>query len=96
MSRRKGAENAAAGVLNAVVPQCREPLSELLNEHEVARITGRSVRTLQADRVHGDGIPFCKLGRLVRYRRQDVEAYIAARIVTSTSAPRVQGAEARP
>jgi excisionase family DNA binding protein len=51
----------------------------LLTDREVARLTGRARSTLQKDRVSGTGIPFVKLGlHLVRYRRADVEAYLAA------------------
>lgn len=37
-----------------------------------------SAKKLQADRVKGCGCPFIKIGRLVRYRLVDVEAYEAA------------------
>ncbi len=57
----------------------------LLNEHEVAKRQGRAVKTLQNQRVTGDGIPFVKLGRSVRYRLSDVMAWEAARVRTSTS-----------
>ena len=38
----------------------------------------RARSTLQKDRVAGDSIPYVYVGRLVRYRLSDVEAYIAA------------------
>jgi hypothetical protein len=44
---------------------------ELLTESEAARLRRQSVRTLQAERLRGDGCPFVKLGRSVRYRRSD-------------------------
>ena len=50
---------------------------ELIDDREVARITKRARPTLQKDRLYGRGIPFVRLGRLVRYRKRDVEAYIA-------------------
>lgn len=53
-------------------------LHPLLDDREVERITGRARSTLQKDRVTGAGIPFVRVGRLVRYRRADVAAYIAA------------------
>jgi hypothetical protein len=31
---------------------------------------------LQKDRVAGHGIPFVRLGRLVRYRQSDVQSYL--------------------
>jgi hypothetical protein len=33
---------------------------------------------LQKDRVIGTGIPFVRVGRLVRYRQSDVAAFLAA------------------
>jgi len=51
-------------------------LDPLLSEADVARITGRARSTLQKDRVAGSGIPFVRIGRLVRYRPTDVAAYL--------------------
>jgi predicted DNA-binding transcriptional regulator AlpA len=53
-------------------------LEPLLSDREVERITGRARSTLQKDRVAGGGIPFVRIGRLVRYRPGDVAAYLAA------------------
>jgi hypothetical protein len=53
-------------------------LDPLLSEIDVARIIGRARSTLQKDRVAGTGIPFVRIGRLVRYRTADVVAYLAA------------------
>jgi predicted DNA-binding transcriptional regulator AlpA len=50
----------------------------LLDDYAVAKITGRARSTLQKDRVAGTGIPWVRLGRLVRYRQSDVTAYLAA------------------
>jgi predicted DNA-binding transcriptional regulator AlpA len=50
----------------------------LLSDRDVAKIIGRARSTLQKDRVIGRGIPFVRIGALVRYRRSDVEAYIAS------------------
>lgn len=57
----------------------------LLTEHEVAGRQGRSVRTLQNQRVNGGGIPYLKLGRAVRYRLSDVITWEEARRFSSTS-----------
>jgi hypothetical protein len=51
----------------------------LLTDRDVERITRRARKTLQKDRLRGGGIPFIRLGRLVRYRQTDVAAWIAAR-----------------
>ena len=45
---------------------------------EVAYLTGKSLRKLEDDRFKGTGIPYHKMGRSVRYRRGDVDAYLAA------------------
>jgi predicted DNA-binding transcriptional regulator AlpA len=53
-------------------------LDLLLTDRDVEKITGRARSTLQKDRVVGTGIPFIRVGRLVRYRQSDVTAYLAA------------------
>jgi predicted DNA-binding transcriptional regulator AlpA len=66
-------------------------LDPLLSDRDVGRITGRARSTLQKDRVAGNGIPFVRLGRLVRYRQSDVTAYLDAlprRRSTSEPEPR--------
>jgi len=61
-------------------------MDRLLTEDEVSAATGRATSTLQKDRCSGGGIPFVRLGRLVRYRESDVTAYLAAlRAYGSTS-----------
>ena len=57
----------------------------LLTEHDLSALTKKSVRTLQGQRVRGDGIPFVKLGAHVRYRMADIESYLAAHTRRSTS-----------
>lgn len=47
--------------------------------------TGLAAATLEKKRVAGSGPPFVKLGRAVRYRVADLDAWIAARVVSSTS-----------
>ncbi|MBF0482645.1 MAG: helix-turn-helix domain-containing protein [Desulfovibrionaceae bacterium] len=47
-----------------------------LNEKEVADLTGISMSTLRRDRFLGQGIPYCKLGRSVRYNMADVLTYM--------------------
>jgi predicted DNA-binding transcriptional regulator AlpA len=53
-------------------------LDQLLSDREVEKITGRARSTLQKDRVAGLGIPFVRVGRLVRYRQSDVAAFLDA------------------
>lgn len=51
-----------------------------------AEYLGMSVSTLNKWRCHGGGPLFMKLGRAVRYRREDLDAFIAERMSSSTSA----------
>ena len=62
----------------------------LLNQSQVAKILGMTEKFLEARRTRGGGIPFCKIGRLVRYRRADVDIWIQGqrRVSTSGAAPR--------
>jgi predicted DNA-binding transcriptional regulator AlpA len=53
-------------------------LDPLLSDRDVEKITGRARSTLQKDRVTGTGIPFVRIGRLVRYRQSDVTAFLDA------------------
>lgn len=49
----------------------------LLRQPEVEHITRFSASKLEQDRAKGRGIPFCKIGRAVRYRLSDVQRYLA-------------------
>ena len=51
-------------------------MQKLLNEKQVSEITGRAVTTLQKDRLKGTNLKYVRLGRLIRYRPEDVEAWI--------------------
>ena len=51
----------------------------LLNEREVAAAIFVSVKTLQYWRQHGEGPPFLRLGRHVRYRAGDVAEWLEQR-----------------
>jgi len=57
----------------------------LLDETAVAKRQARSVKTLRNQRVAGDGIPFLKLGRTVRYRLSDVIAWELSCLRSSTT-----------
>lgn len=57
----------------------------LVDTVEAASQLGWKPNTLEKLRVRGEGPPFVKLGRSVRYRVADLESYVAARIVNSTS-----------
>ena len=61
-------------------------MTALLSQRDCARLLGLSVRTLERMRVSGTGPKFLKIGNAVRYRLQDIEAWLASRVVSSTSA----------
>jgi hypothetical protein len=58
----------------------------LLTEAQASEITGLPVASLKTERCRGLGLPYVKLGRRVRYRADDVAAYIAAHTITPTPA----------
>ncbi len=51
----------------------------LLNEHDVARITGLSVASVRRWRLLRQGPKYLKIGSAVRYRREDITAWLASR-----------------
>lgn len=58
----------------------------LLSRDEVEQEYGLSKRVLAEAAVRGDGPPMVRVNRkVILYRREDLEAWIAARIVASTS-----------
>jgi predicted DNA-binding transcriptional regulator AlpA len=63
-------------------------MEPLWTEEQCAQHRGCSKSSLQKERVRGDGPPFVKIGRMVRYRPEDVREWIARQIVGSTSAAR--------
>ena len=54
-------------------------LEELLNEHDVARITGLSVASIRRWRLLKQGPRYLKIGAAVRYRAEDISAWLEAR-----------------
>jgi hypothetical protein len=52
-----------------------------VDEKEVSRIIGRAVQTLRNERFRGQGIPYVKMGRAVRYRLSDVIEFMENRKV---------------
>ena len=44
-----------------------------------------SAVTLERLRLTGEGPAFCKLGKAVRYRKSDLDAWLSSRLVRSTS-----------
>lgn len=55
--------------------------AEILNERQVQETYGLGIPYLRRARRERRGPRFLKLGKLVRYRRADIEAYLAAHAV---------------
>ncbi len=62
-------------------------MTELLTEQQVAELLQVKIKGLQAGRSRGGGPPFVKLGRCVRYRLEDLEAFLTASRRASTADP---------
>ena len=61
---------------------------ELLDTRRLAAWLGAAIITVTAWRARGAGPPYLRLGvggRLIRYRRSDVEAWLRARTVGATA-----------
>ena len=54
-------------------------IEPLLNEHDVARITGLSVASVRRWRLLRQGPKYLKLGASVRYRSEDFLAWLETR-----------------
>ena len=60
-------------------------MATLLTQREAASVLRLSERTLERWRVAGIGPRFVRLNTSIRYRQQDLDAHVAARVVASTS-----------
>lgn len=58
---------------------------KLLDTSEVANLLTNKPNTIEGWRIKGMGPRYIKIGRLVRYRIEDVNAWIEAQERTSTS-----------
>lgn len=54
-------------------------LETLLNEHDVARITGLSVASVRRWRLFRQGPKYLKISSAVRYRSEDLKAWLDSR-----------------
>ena len=54
-------------------------MPSLLNEHDVAHITGLSVASVRRWRLFKQGPKYIKIGAAVRYRPDDVSAWLESR-----------------
>jgi predicted DNA-binding transcriptional regulator AlpA len=71
-----------------------EMATEILNEREVHGDYGLTVPYLRRARRERRGPRFLKVGKLVRYRRIDVEAYLAAHAVETRDPEKPRGGSA--
>lgn len=58
---------------------------DILDTPEAASYIRLSKPTLERLRLTGDGPPYAKLGKAVRYRRADLDAWLESRLIRSTS-----------
>ena len=56
-----------------------------LKPREAADFLRTSTSTLAKRRLYGDGPKFCRIGRAIRYRKTDLDDFMAATRVQSTS-----------
>lgn len=66
-----------------------------LSPPHAAAILGVSIQTAARWRCEGFGPRWARSGRLVRYRRSDIEAWLESRVVGSTSEAAVRGLASR-
>ena len=62
-----------------------EKLPALATPSQVHTYTGIPTSTLAFWRYEGSHLPFVKMGRLIRYRRQDVLGFIQSNVYSSTA-----------
>ena len=55
------------------------PIETLLNDRDVARITGMSLASVRRWRLHRQGPKYLKINSAVRYRPQDITAWLESR-----------------
>lgn len=56
-----------------------------LTEQESSQLYGMSVAWFQRKRWDGTGPRYCKIGRAVRYPREELERFFSSRLQSSTS-----------
>jgi len=56
-----------------------------LTADEAAKVLGLAPSTLAKLRLSGNGPVYCKLGRRVIYRREDLDAWLESRVARNTS-----------
>ena len=59
--------------------------TRFITENEVALITGLSVHTLRNWRFMGKGMPYCRVGRAIRYDYSDVIEFMRGQRIEPVS-----------
>jgi predicted DNA-binding transcriptional regulator AlpA len=59
----------------------------LLNEHDVARVTALSVASVRRWRLFRQGPKYLKIGAAVRYKPQDLDAWLTTRPTGGAEVP---------
>lgn len=67
-----------------------------MDTRNAAAYVGISPKSLAILRCNGNGPAFCKLGKTIFYRRDDLDSWIASRRVTSTAQARIKHLAAVP
>ena len=57
---------------------------EVLTTEQAADYLQVSKQKLEIDRHHGRGVVFTKIGRLIRYRKSDIDSYLAGNVRHNT------------
>jgi len=78
------------GMREELVDAIGEELQPLLTEHDIARITRRSVASIRRDRRLGRGCPYKKIHGSVRYRSSDLKAWLESLPSKGTKLPRAE------
>jgi excisionase family DNA binding protein len=55
-----------------------------MDDKQAAEFTNLSPSYLRKLRVNGGGPPFIKIGRMVRYNRDDIQAWLKSRTISHT------------
>jgi hypothetical protein len=65
----------------------------LLNQKAYCQLTGKSAATAEQDRLYGRGCPFIRMGRSIRYRLDDIIAWLESlpRFASTTQADAAKG-----
>lgn len=71
--------------INLINEYEQAPESALFSQETVAAIRDCSLATLERDRWLGGGIPFMKIGRMVRYRKSDIRAWLEMHATVSST-----------